>query len=110
PTHGFFRPDVLRLTTSRVGPAPLLEVSAAAPPLETSPMLRSGLVLAGANRSEADGIVTAAELANLDLRGTQLVVLSACETGVGDVRNGDGVIGLRRALVLAGARAQLVSL
>jgi len=70
---------------------------------------RSGLAMAGANRG-AEGIVTARELAGFDWWGTQLVVLSACETGVGAVPSGDGVYGLRRALVLAGAASQVVSL
>jgi CHAT domain-containing protein len=70
---------------------------------------RAGLALAGANQGPA-GIVTARELAGLDLWGTQLVVLSACETGVGIASSGDGVYGLRRALVLAGAASQVVSL
>lgn len=70
---------------------------------------RAGLALAGAN-SSADGIITARELAGLDWSGTQLVVLSACETGVGAVATGEGVYGLRRALVLSGAESQVVSL
>jgi CHAT domain-containing protein len=70
---------------------------------------QAGLAMAGANRG-AEGIVTAREIAGFDWWGTKLVVLSACETGVGAVPSGDGVYGLRRAVVLAGAEAQVVSL
>jgi CHAT domain-containing protein/Tfp pilus assembly protein PilF len=70
---------------------------------------RSGLAMAGANQG-AGGIVTAREIAGFDWWGTQLVVLSACQTGVGAVPSGDGVYGMRRALVLAGAESQVVSL
>lgn len=70
---------------------------------------QAGLALAGANQGP-QGILTAREIAALDLWGTQLVVLSACETGVGAVPSGEGVYGLRRALVLAGAKSQVVTL
>jgi CHAT domain-containing protein len=110
-THGFFLPDLPA--------APVPDVLAPRPP-ETGghledPLLRSGLALSGFNRRQEakdanDGVLTALEVAGLDLWGTEVVALSACETGVGEVRVGEGVFGLRRALVLAGAQSQLMTL
>jgi CHAT domain-containing protein len=81
------------------------------------PLLRSGLALAGANRAAAadgstteDGILTAAEVASLDLSGVRWVVLSACESGVGLVQSGEGMLGLRRAFEVAGAGTLVTSL
>jgi CHAT domain-containing protein len=113
-THGFF------LGTATQGPAAsrLLKHEAAGPAtagaLLYPALLRSGLAFAGANRPTSaaadDGILTALEAASLDLWGTRLAVLSACETGLGEARRGEGVYGLRRALVIAGAESQMMSL
>ncbi len=78
-----------------------------------NPMFYSGLALCGANLREAKGdagIMTAQEIAGLDLRGTDLVVLSACETGLGTTKRGEEFMGLRRALAIAGAATQVTSL
>jgi tetratricopeptide (TPR) repeat protein/CHAT domain-containing protein len=84
-----------------------------------NPLLRSGLALAGANTwnrggslppEAEDGLLTAEDVSSMDLLGTELVVLSACETGLGKVRVGEGVFGLRRAFVVAGARTLVMSL
>jgi tetratricopeptide (TPR) repeat protein/CHAT domain-containing protein len=87
---------------------------------ERNPLILSGVVLAGANRPPAtndwgapvgdDGILTAEEVAELDLHDTELVVLSGCETAMGDVAGGEGVFGLQRGFALAGARASVASL
>jgi CHAT domain-containing protein len=116
-THGFFLPDEKEKPGQKQGSRQLQftigDSTKAAPGID-NPLLRSGLALAGANQrqggADEDGILTALEVAGLDLAGTELVVLSACETGLGDVRNGDGVYGLRRTLVIAGAKSQVMSL
>jgi tetratricopeptide (TPR) repeat protein len=75
-----------------------------------NPLVRSGLVLAGANHSAAQGILSAEEVADLDLRGVELTVLSACDTGLGKEAAGEGVLGLQRAFQASGARSLLISL
>jgi CHAT domain-containing protein/Tfp pilus assembly protein PilF len=116
-THGFFLPDETQtLPEGDTLPRGSFDTLGIPPPparLE-NPLLRSGLLLAGVKQQLSgageDGVLTALEAASLDLWGTKLTVLSACETGLGDVRNGAGVYGLRRALFLAGSESQVMSL
>jgi CHAT domain-containing protein len=77
---------------------------------QRNPQLLCGLVLSGANRSPERGLLSAEEIGRLDLRGCELVVLSACDTGLGKVAGGEGVLGLQRAFQSAGARATITSL
>jgi CHAT domain-containing protein len=101
-THGFFSTDQVRLSEN----------------VKKDFLFYSGLILSGANKNlkeetepfHDDGIVTAYEVMNLDLAGTDLVVLSACETGLGKIENGEGVYGLQRSFLQAGARNILISL
>lgn len=106
-THGFF----FEKNTAGSGSLGLVTAE--------NPMFRSGLILAGANPAwrgqpaaglPDDGILTADEISLLPLRATALVVLSACETGLGDVRDDEGVYGLQRAFRLAGAQNIVMSL
>jgi CHAT domain-containing protein len=117
-THGFFLGGECqtRPTASRgVGG---IVVASPAPASDDSDnaLLRAGLVFAGANRrqhakpGEDDGILTAEEVAGMDLRGTEWAVLSACDTGIGEIRAGEGVFGLRRAFQIAGAGTVIMSL
>jgi tetratricopeptide (TPR) repeat protein len=103
------RPQVLHIATHG-----FFESSdSSEPPSFDDSLLRSGLVLAGfqvGQSSGEDGILTALEVSSLNLLGTQMVVLSACDTGQGDLSAGEGVYGLRRALVLAGSESQVISL
>ena len=112
-THGFFVADQETKPTESLRAiqedSPLLRSLR-----QEDPQLRSGLVFAGANQPDLDpnddGYLTAAEAVNLNLKGTELVVLSACSTGQGEVRTGEGVYGLQRSLTVAGARSTLLSL
>jgi len=111
-THGFFLKNLPRVEPDN-SLGFISENTQQNTPIQENPLLRSGLALAGFNPRESgldDGVLTALEVANLKLRGTQLVVLSACETGLGEIENGEGVYGLRRAFALAGAESLLMSL
>ncbi len=114
-THGFFFPDpkdTLNRASFAVGREPVFKTS-------DNPLMRSGLILSGANRAWAggktpegqeDGILTAYEISQMNLSNTELVVLSACETGLGDVAGNEGVYGLQRAFKIAGAKYLIMSL
>jgi CHAT domain-containing protein len=130
-THGFFLPDRSLLVADPTSIVSFLEgdqflglggITEVNPnPLDPDllgsglgAMVRSGLALSGANQREVrdtgdDGILTALEVTGMDLRATELVVLSACQTAEGEVKNGEGVFGLRRAFALAGAQNVLMS-
>ena len=106
-THGFFVKDVQN-DNSQVFSVPLNNIN-------ENVLLRSGLLLANAGKAESNmgadnGILTAYEAMNLDLANTDLVVLSACETGLGDIMAGEGVYGLQRSFEVAGAKAVIMSL
>jgi CHAT domain-containing protein/tetratricopeptide (TPR) repeat protein len=104
-THGFFAPPLAEEASGPTAAMMNREVA-----YHRNPMLACGVVLAGANRDPQTGILTAEEVTSLDLRGTDLVVLSACQTGLGRKAEGEGVLGLQRAFHLAGARTVVASL
>ena len=114
-THGFFFPDPHEEMSFDYDEGSSQLVFK----LSDHPMIRSGLVLAGANhvwagnpplKDREDGILTAYEISQMDLSATELVVLSACETGLGDIEGNEGVYGLQRAFQMAGAKYLIMSL
>jgi CHAT domain-containing protein len=111
-THGFFLADLSEVEGDKVLG---VETSSA----KKNPLLRSGLMLAncekvfdetGERATANNGILTAYEAMNLSLEKTDLVVMSACETGLGDIKSGEGVYGLQRSFLVAGARSVIMSL
>lgn len=115
-THGYFFPDPVGRPPKgggRLGEVdPIFKIS-------DHPMLRSGLIMAAGNdawqgkqtqEGKEDGILTAYEISQMNLSNTELVVLSACETGLGDIRGNEGVYGLQRAFKIAGAKYLIMSL
>jgi CHAT domain-containing protein/Flp pilus assembly protein TadD len=111
-THGFFLKDSTQNSIA-------LAAMGASSNVVMNPLLRSGLILAGANKAwggeklppgAEDGILNAYEISQLNLTKTKLVVLSACETALGEVQTNEGVFGLQRAFKMAGAKNLIVSL
>jgi CHAT domain-containing protein len=115
-THGFFLSNDCSISgrSGTRGVGGLSQLASVTP--ADNPLLLSGLALAGANRhgpasrDEDDGILTAEEVASLNLQGVEWAVLSACDTGVGEIKAGEGILGLRRAFQIAGARTVIMSL
>jgi CHAT domain-containing protein len=115
-THGFFFPDPKQeLPRENLLSDHKSEIFKTA----EDPMMRSGLLFAGANKywgkpaqnlTSDDGILTASEISNLDLSACQLVVMSACETGLGQINGSEGVFGLQRAFKMAGVKNIIMSL
>jgi CHAT domain-containing protein/tetratricopeptide (TPR) repeat protein len=117
-THGFFT-GACAATANRqrgIGGLAPAQPPGAGAGVSESPLLLSGLALAGANRRDAagpeeeDGILTAEEIAVMDLSGVRWAVLSACDTGLGTATAGEGVLGLRRAFRIAGVESVVMSL
>jgi CHAT domain-containing protein len=110
-THGFFAPEEIRSALVGEKPDGLFGRGGVT---GWHPLLLSGIVLAGANREpkegEEDGILTALEVSEMELPKLELVVLSACETGLGKSASGEGLLGLQRAFQVAGARTVITSL
>ena len=109
-THGYFLKDVEKTNWP---------IGVHADNAKDNVLLRSGLMLTGASETDKqaagldssnNGVMTSYEAMNLDLKGTNLVVLSACETGLGEIKAGEGVYGLQRAFLVAGAEAIVMSL
>lgn len=117
-THGFFLGAACGSTPvpSRRRDSFFAQGHEPIPPTGENPLLLSGLALAGANHraaagaEEEDGILTAEEIAALDLSGVRWAVLSGCDTGLGELRSGEGVFGLRRAFRIAGVETVIMSL
>ena len=113
-THAYFQPDLPEAERKQDQPQRSKNNQGPMALSGENPLLRSGIVFAGANQPDADpaddGYLTALEVARLNWKGTELVVISACESGKGDIKAGEGVYGLKRAIAVAGARSSLLSL